>query len=465
MQSNRYFFIAIIIGAIIIAASIIYVNRPPNIEVQDNEESTQTVDKPELIPEPEPEPTPVSAQSTVKTLVQEYLSETGPQILKTEKENIEVIIKDYPIEPQPASEAITVRATEGEEIEYTLDIKTQDWAYASVGIENTFLGGFVDGQEDKLNLGLYSFLQAAALNIDEPEHLSNVAFHLNNKGDYENAKILLQYALTLDENYFPALSNLAYAYTGLGDYTEAILVQLKVVSLRPEKWCLLRLADYYDKAGMFDASGAIKTAFEASEEVSIPPTPPILTLSSNGESVMAEIEKLVLSLDAKNQAILDSLDPRLDDIFDKFGNDFLDIWDRALGGCAMPLLLSDEDADACATCIIPAYIESTNLVSSIYAETLPLIQSYESKAFQELEKHTRQAVETVEDADLDESEREALLKEIQRRYTIKYTRIIMDPRIGLKLFLAWNRLVRARACHPVFYYVWKTPIFLQKFRQ
>ena len=56
------------------------------------------------------------------------------------------------------------------------------------------------------------------------------------------------------------------------------------------------------------------------------------------------------------------------------------------------------------------------------------LPSFESEAFKELEIYTRQAIEIVQDADLDESEREALLKEVHRRFTIEYTIRIMNPR-------------------------------------
>ena len=41
MQSNRNIILAIIIGVIIIASSFVFINRPSNIDVQDNDESNQ----------------------------------------------------------------------------------------------------------------------------------------------------------------------------------------------------------------------------------------------------------------------------------------------------------------------------------------------------------------------------------------------------------------------------------------
>jgi tetratricopeptide (TPR) repeat protein len=425
MQSNRYVIIAII-GVIVIAASFVYINKPNNVDNQDSDEDSQTQ---ELGPEePETEPTPAGTQSRVKTIIQGYLSETIPQVSKTETENIETIVNDYPVALQ-TSEAITVQATEGEEIEYTLKIKTQDWVYAVNGVENTLIGGFVDGQEDKLDLGLYSFLKAAALNIDEPEHLSNVAFHLNNKGDYQNAETILQYALTINENYYPALSNLAYAYAGQRDYTNAILAQLKVVSLRPEPWYLLRLADYYEKAGLTEASEAVLNALEGSQEESFTPFPPNIILSSSGEAVMDEIEKLEESLNARLIAISDSKALPLYAVMDKLLNDWAEIVVYALYECPMNVASSGGDAYAiCVNCYVPGANEAFNLVSTARANVLPAITSFESEAFIELEKHTRQAIAIVEDADLDETEQKVLLDEIHRRFTIEYTIEIIGPR-------------------------------------
>lgn len=432
MQTNRNIFIAIIIGVVIIGAAIIFLNRPSDIDVQDNDKGTQTVEEPELgsEPEPEPEPTPTNTKSKIKILVEEYLSETSSQVSKADKENIEATIKDYPVELQPASETITVLATEEEEIEYTLDIKTQDWAYAAIGIENTFLGGLVDGQEGKLDLGLYCFLQAAALNLDEPEHLSNVAFHLNNKGDYENAKMLLQFALSINDSYYPALSNLAYAYAGQGNYTYAILEQLKVVSLRPEKYYFQRLSEYYEKAGLPEASEAVINAIEGSDDFVVAPYPTIIqNLSPNGLSVLEEIERLDEGLYEKISAISDSKMPPLLELLDKILNDWANLLQWALWECPAEVAFAGGDAYAiCTQCYIPGAQEAFDLLSTFHKAVQASLPSFEAEAFNELEIYTRQAIEIVEDADLDESEREALLKEVHRRFTIEYTISIMAPR-------------------------------------
>ena len=50
MQPNRNLLVLIIIGAIIVAASVFYLKTPPNAEIQDSDEDTQ---KPESEPESE----------------------------------------------------------------------------------------------------------------------------------------------------------------------------------------------------------------------------------------------------------------------------------------------------------------------------------------------------------------------------------------------------------------------------
>ena len=423
MPSNRYVLIAIIIGVVIVSASFVYLNKPP-IDGQDNDEGTQPP-----IQEPETGATPLSMRSKVETLVQDYLRELSSQVNIEEKENIDSTVNDFPIEPPSSSEAVTVLAKEELEIEYTVDIKTRDWAYAALGVENTLLGGLVDEQEDKLELGFYSFLQAATLNLDEPEHLSNIAFHLNNKGEYTHAQSVLQYALQLDETYFPALSNLAYTYAGQGDYTEAILIQMKVISLRPEKQYLLRLADLYKKAGLPEASEAVLNAIEGNGVELTSPSPVIITLSSEGESVMNEIETLDEKLYAKLEAISDSKTPPLDDLMEELLNDWANILVRAFFECPFEVASSGGDAqDICVQCYIPAAEEAFGLITTARAAALPKIYRFESEAFIELEKYTREAIEKVESADFIDSEREDLLMEIHRRFTIEYTILIMGPR-------------------------------------
>lgn len=430
MQSNRNMILAIIIGVVIIGAAIILMNRPSDVDLQENE-GTQTVEEPEPEPIPEPEPEPTSIKSKVKTLVEKYLTEISSQLSKTDLESIEDTIKDYPVELQPASEAVTVHATEEEEEnEYTIDIKTQDWAYAAIGIENTLIGGLVDEQEDKLGLGLYCFLQAAALNPDEPEHLSNVAFHLNNNGDYENSKLLLKYALILDENYYSARSNLAYAYAGQENYTYAILEQLKVVSLRPEKHHFLRLAEYYKKAGLTEASEAVMNAIEGSENVVVAQYPTIIqNLSPNGSSVYEEIERLDEDLYEKISAISDSKMPPLLDLQEKILNDWANLIQWAFWECPAEVAFTGGDShEICTQCYVPAAQEAFGLISSFHSSAKALLPSFESEAFKELETFTRHAIEKVENADLDELERKALLEEVHRRFTVEYTIRIMAPR-------------------------------------
>ena len=109
MQSNRYVLIAIILGAVIVSASFFYINRP-SIDNQDNDEGTPSPgQEPETMPEQRPEPIPMSMRSTVETLVQDYLSEISSKVQPSEKENIEITVKDYPIELLPASEARVCR--------------------------------------------------------------------------------------------------------------------------------------------------------------------------------------------------------------------------------------------------------------------------------------------------------------------------------------------------------------------
>ena len=431
MQPNRNLLVLIIIGAIIVAASVFYLKTPPNTEIQDSDEDTQ---KPESEPESktetepesefEPEHTPTSLKSTVEIIVQEYLRELGAQISQVAKEDIETTVMDYPVKLRPASEAITLIVEEGEEINITLDIKTRDWAYAALGLENTLTGGLVDGQENKLDYGFYCFLQAAALNLDEPEHLSNLAFHLNNNGDYKNAEILLQYALTLDENYYPALSNLAYAYAGQGDIKKAILQQLKVVSLRPEKLHYLRLADYYEKAGFTEASEAVKNAVEGDQEEITISTPHTLTLSSNARDILYEIDALEFNMSRKFKEIHDNKFQVICDKLGKLNNDTITpLWEWAFFECPMDL---PEGGDVCTQCYNPATEEAFNLISALISGQSPaLIHAFESEAFKELENYTRQAIEIVEEADLDESERETLLNEIYRRFTVEQAIHIM----------------------------------------
>lgn len=378
-------------------------------------------------------------KSTVEKVIQEYLGQTAAQVSSDETKELELAVTDYKLEPPSGLEPVLVPSpASGGELEFKPVINTRDWAYAAKGIEYTFLGGLVDGQEDKLDMGLYSFLQAAALNPDEPEHLSNVAFHLNNKGDYDQSFIILSYALSINEDYVPARSNLAYAYAGQGDYTKAVLEQLRVVSLRPEKWYLQRLAEYYEGAGMPEAAKAINDALEGSQEPAMPSFPPVLTLSSKGENVLEEIERLEEELTEEEQRISDSKASPLEEILDGFLAEWANIVETTFTTCPWDVAMGGGDAYAiCVSCYVPGAQKTNSLVSSFYQDVMPAVHSFESDAFRALEKYTRQAVSTVEGADLDESEKQKLLKAVHRRFTVEHTKRILGPRSTVKR--TWNQ--------------------------
>ncbi len=135
---------------------------------------------------------------------------------------VEAYVSAYPPQAVDQSAPIAVKASEGEVPELTVVVGRRDWAYASAGVEYTFLGIFGEGQASLLDTALWCFLEAALLRPDESEHLINIAFHLNERGQYVQAQRVLEFAQLLDPTSPGLNNNLAYALSKQGKALQAI---------------------------------------------------------------------------------------------------------------------------------------------------------------------------------------------------------------------------------------------------
>jgi hypothetical protein len=168
-----------------------------------------------------------------------------------ERDDVEAQAAGHPVESSEMVEPVVVQS-DGTPPHLTVIVNRRDWVYAVRGITFTHVGMFALGQAAMLDLGFWCFLEAALLRPDEPEHLSNVAFHLNERGESADARTLLLRALSLDEKNTVVLDNLAYASAVLGDHESAIKYSLVALGQDQGVSFLLERLRYYGEAGGYD---------------------------------------------------------------------------------------------------------------------------------------------------------------------------------------------------------------------
>lgn len=98
-------------------------------------------------------------------------------------------------------------------------------------------GYYLTGMEALLEghpeMAKWCFAMAASNEITCPVYLSNLAFVLNEGGDFTDAASLLEYAKKLDPSDSSIYINLAFSYQHLKKYDEAIQALLFAISLHP----------------------------------------------------------------------------------------------------------------------------------------------------------------------------------------------------------------------------------------
>ena len=153
-------------------------------------------------------------------------------------------------------------------------VRSRDWALARVGLAYTLAGAMGEGKAALFDLGYWCFLEAALIAPDEPQHLVNVAFHLNERERFEAALVVLARALELDPDLPGALSNQAYAQAGNGDYDAAIRSLLNELAdgIAPV-YARERLARYFDLAGFPEAAQSYRDML--AQGYYVPYEPPI----------------------------------------------------------------------------------------------------------------------------------------------------------------------------------------------
>ena len=130
-------------------------------------------------------------------------------------------------------------------------IISQNGAYYVTGIEALFMG--------QNSIAKWCFANAAILSPSCPVLLSNLGFILNQEKDFNNAKTILEYAVSLDPNTGPAWANLGYCCKGSGLYNEAIYAYRKAWQLNPETVVYAEiLLSLYMETGQYESTDSIR---------------------------------------------------------------------------------------------------------------------------------------------------------------------------------------------------------------
>lgn len=195
----------------------------------------------------------------------------------------------------------------------------RDWAYALEGLAFTLLGGTQADMERLLDLGFWSFLQAALLRI-EADHLSNVGFHLNDRAAFTDAVTVLCYARSLDPDHPDVHNNLAHALAGLGMMENALAEADWAARLQPG------VSHFERKAAVYAQMAGVETGTqEEPSGVALDPTGADITaafghvMSAVGVIHVNLLQRLSVTLHSLKYPIDAALDTALVDIGRKSG--------------------------------------------------------------------------------------------------------------------------------------------------
>ena len=169
-----------------------------------------------------------------------------------------------------------------EQITTSLTPKRRDWALALIGLEYTFLGGYYDAYSAYLDLGFWSFLEAALINL-EPNHLANIGFHLNNKGKYKTARKILCYAQSVNDNLFEVHNNLSFSLASLGQVADAFGEAQKSLNLKPDSVHVQKRYTEFAQINNIDLKAQHKALGYVPDETGFgggPPSPAFMKLFS-----------------------------------------------------------------------------------------------------------------------------------------------------------------------------------------
>jgi hypothetical protein len=163
--------------------------------------------------------TPQVSEGRVRSILGRWRAELESRIPAEARQRVSAAADAFPLTADPNLPALTYELV-GESFQFKPS--RRDWAYAMIGNLLSQAGLLQSGRDGELlrDLGLWCFVRGAQLKL-EPEHLSNVGFHLNLRARLEEARDLLIYANRQAPSQADVHNNLAFSYAALGDEEQA----------------------------------------------------------------------------------------------------------------------------------------------------------------------------------------------------------------------------------------------------
>ncbi len=202
----------------------------------------------------------IKTEAEIRTILEKWRDRVKPTLDPKWVAEIEKNAKAMPIDTQEGVFSISYDDSEtNKNIIVTPKANRRDWSYALDGFLFTFLGGNYANQGNKLDLGFWCFLEASLIHM-LPDHLASVAFHLNERGEYDDAISILTYAKSLNPYHHSVCNNLAYSYSAKGNHKAAYDEMSRALSLKPEsERYKSKLKFYADKSGIYTPAPQQKT--------------------------------------------------------------------------------------------------------------------------------------------------------------------------------------------------------------
>lgn len=356
------------------------------------------------------------------------------------KAQIEAEAAGYPLELSEGSPGITQDVVEdADNVSITYQIQRRDWLYARYGTKYTLMGAFGEGQAQLLDTGFWLFLQAAILHPEEPEHISNVIFHLNAKGMFQEALQLAEYAVNNLDGYAGVHNNMAYAKAALGDFLGAVNSSGLALAYAPTSQLFLdRLAAYMRLAGLEDAAEALENT-----DVSSFYPPAITGLTPAGDDVLTHIDDLDQEMYSRADiASMESL-PAAQAAYDEFLNYTTTIYEDSFFYCPLQVLIEGAEDIAyaqCVNCYLPGLESIFGKASSTYGDFRGSMSTLSSKWHQILQELKSDGFAKIELSDtLTTNDKILLQKALQERLVAKHTKIIDNKKKTMEQ--QWHSLV------------------------
>lgn len=387
----------------------------------------------------------VTREEVVQTL-EAWRARLEPLLPSAERQRLETQALAHPLEAPAGTAPIAVSVTEQAPASIRSEVARRDWAYAAAGAGHTLVGAVGQGQSAQLELGLWCYLRAALLRPDEAEHLSNVAFHLNARGEHRDAKLLLLRARVLAPESAAITSNLAFTTHKLGEHEAAIAHGLDAVALRPERPTLDRLRAYL-VAGGYQAEAETLSPTESL----LPTLPPFElppSLSPAGEAVRARIAGLAAEMETRAQAVADRYLGSLDALVADFVAKAVALQNEHLFECPFRILAEggkEIGYRQCMQCYVPGEQKAFTLTRSLWSSTLPIITSLEREWWTLLAQLSASGRDTLRKAKLQDEERRVLARELQRTLFLEQVPKITRPRKQVQAAVAELDTLHAEA--------------------